>query len=98
MIGWTSNMPPRREEYFADKLVVIAGGSSGIGLALAKKLSNLRAKTIVLSDKADSVSTALAQLSGSGQTVDGYVCDIGSPEAVAESCAQISAKHGAPDI
>jgi short-subunit dehydrogenase len=91
-------MSPRREDHFAGKLVVITGGTSGIGLALAKELLNLRARIVVLADKADSVSSAVAQLIGTGRTVDGYVCDIGSPEAVAETCARISTQHGAPDI
>jgi short-subunit dehydrogenase len=93
-----TNMPPRREDHFAGKLVVITGGTSGIGLALAKELLNLRARTVVLSDKADSVSSAIAQLNGTGRAVEGYVCDVGSPEAVAEVCARISTKYGAPDI
>jgi short-subunit dehydrogenase len=91
-------MPPRREDHFADKLVVITGGTSGIGLALAKEFLKLRARTVVLADKPESVASAVAQLSGTGRTVDGYVCDIGSPEAVAETCERISAKHGTPDI
>jgi len=91
-------MPPRREDHFADKLVVITGGTSGIGLALAKKFLNLRARVAVLADKAGSVSSAVAQLSGDDRTVDGYVCDIGWAEAVVDTCERISAKHGAPDI
>src|SRR5205814_10002445 len=71
---------------------------SGIGFALAKELLNRRARTVVLSDKADSVSTAVALLAGDNRAVDGYVCDIGSADSVIEACALVLAKHGVPDI
>ena len=87
-----------REEYFAAKLVLITGGTSGIGLALAKELARLNAEIIVLSDKAWSVSAATAQLSSSGHSIHGYVCDIGVAEDVADTCSRILQKHGPPDI
>lgn len=89
---------PARADHFAGKLIVITGGTSGIGLALAKRFSELAARTIVLADKPESVSAAVAELGAGGGTVEGYVCDVGSPEAVTQTCAQISAKHGTPDI
>src|ERR1043165_372555 len=89
---------PARTESFAGKLVVITGGTSGIGFALARKFLELRARTILIADKPDSVSAALAQLKDEGRAAEGYVCDVGSPDAVRQTCAEISAKHGAPDI
>src|SRR5215212_953413 len=86
------------EGYFAAKLIVITGGTSGIGLALAEKFLQCNAKVVVLSDKADSVATALARLAGEGRAVHGYICDIGIPQAVTEACARLLAAHGAPDI
>src|SRR5262245_24492163 len=88
----------RPNDYFAGKLVVITGGTSGIGFALAKELSNRQARTVVLSDKAASVASAVKELGKEGRAVDGYVCDIGSPQSVTEACALVVAKHGAPDI
>src|ERR1041385_1642996 len=90
-------MSRRPDDYFAGKLVVITGGSSGIGFALAGELSRRGAKVVILSDKPDSVARALAQLQ-SGASVHGYVCDIGVVENVAETCARVVATHGAPDI
>jgi short-subunit dehydrogenase len=91
-------MRRRHDDYFAAKLIVITGGTSGIGLALAEELSRRNARIVVLADKADSVSNAVTQLGGSGGSVHGYVCDIGSAESVAETCANVLATHGVPDI
>jgi short-subunit dehydrogenase len=88
----------RPNDYFAGKLVVITGGTSGIGFALAEELLNRQARTIVLSDKAATVASAVEALGGDSRIVDGYVCDIGSPQSVTDACRQVLAKHGAPDI
>lgn len=91
-------MPRRHEDYFAAKLVVITGGTSGIGFALAEELLRRNAKVVVLADRAESVSSAMAQLAGGGRDVHGHVCDVGIAEDVTETCARIVAAHGAPDI
>jgi|SRR5215213_1830701 len=93
-----SFMRRRNDDYFAGKLVVITGGTSGIGLALAEELCRRKAHIVVLADKADSVSAAVAQLGGAERAAHGYVCDIGSPATVTETCAHVLATHGAPDI
>src|SRR5690242_9453539 len=91
-------MTRRSGAYFAGKLVVVTGGTSGIGFALAEELLRRQARVVVLSDKPQSVSAALAKLRAGGGTVDGYVCDIGARSSVAETCAQICAAHGTPDV
>lgn len=88
----------RHDDFFAGKLIVITGGTSGIGFALAHELSRRKAKIVVMADKPDSVASALAQLGGNDRSIHGYVCDIGASEDVAETCARIVATHGAPDI
>jgi len=91
-------MRRRPEGFFAGKLIVITGGTSGIGFALAEELIRHNAQVIVLADKPDSVSRTLAQLEGIGRSIHGYVCDIGVPGSVTETCARIFEGHGVPDI
>src|SRR5437016_4047075 len=88
----------RRPDFFAAKLIVITGGTSGIGLALAHELSRRRAKVIVVADKAESILRALTELRASDYPVDGYMCDIGNADQVTETCSRILDEHGIPDI
>ena len=93
-----STRTSRHNDYFAGKLVVITGGTSGIGFALAKELLNRQARAVVLSDKAATVSSAVEQLAEDSWIVDGYVCDIGSAQSVSEACALVLANMECPDI
>jgi short-subunit dehydrogenase len=88
----------RRESYFASKLVLITGGTSGIGLALANALGALGARIVVLADKAGSVARAGAELSAQGFAAHAYVCDVGVPESVTETARIVLAVDGVPDI
>src|SRR3982751_4120955 len=92
------DMRRRHKDFFAAELVVITGGTSGIGLALAHELSRRRAKVVVLADKAESVSRTLTELRVGNDPVYGYVCDVGAADQVTETCARIVAEHGVPDI
>jgi len=91
-------MRRRPEGFFAGKLIIITGGTSGIGFALAEELIRRDAKLIVLADKADSISRAVAQLGGGSRSIHGYVCDVGLADKVIETCARILETHGVPDI
>lgn len=87
-----------RESYFVSKLVVITGGTSGIGLALATELGGLGARIVLLADKEASVSRACADLSARGIAAQAFVCDVGVPESVTDACGRVLAVHGVPDI
>ena len=91
-------MQRHHDKQFASKLVVITGGTSGIGFALAEELSRRHARIVILADQAVSVANALAQLSRSGRVIHGYACDVGKVESVSQTCAQVAATHGTPDI
>lgn len=87
-----------RESFFASKLVVITGGTSGIGFALAAELGRLGARIVVLADKEASVARAGAELAARGIAAQGIVCDVGVPDSVADACGRVVATHGTPDI
>jgi len=63
-------MPPEKD--FDNKRVIIVGGSSGIGLAVAEKVALLGAEVVIVSSKAERVQEAIKSIGGEarGQAVD----------------------------
>ena len=61
-----------RENGFENKRVVIIGGSSGIGLAVAEEAASQGAEVVVVSSKAERVQEAIRSIGGDarGQAVD----------------------------
>ena len=61
-----------RENGFENKRVVIIGGSSGIGLAVAEEAASQGAEVVVVSSKAERVQEAIRSIGGKarGQVVD----------------------------
>src|SRR2546427_5683512 len=63
-------MPPEKD--FDNKRVVIVGGSSGIGLAVAEKVALQGADVVIVSSNAERVQEAIRSIGGKarGQAVD----------------------------
>jgi NAD(P)-dependent dehydrogenase (short-subunit alcohol dehydrogenase family) len=71
-------------EYFQDKVAVVTGGASGIGLALADAMLSYRAKQIILADfNEDNLNRETARLKAvySGQVL-GIHCNVTKEEEV----------------
>ena len=64
-----------RENGFKNKRVVIVGGSSGIGFAVAEEAASQGAEVVIVSSKAERVQESIQSIGGDaqGQAVD--VCD-----------------------
>ena len=65
-------------EYYRDKVAVVTGGASGVGLALAETMLSYGAKQVVLADFNDAnLNRETARLNGThGGTVLGLHCDV----------------------
>jgi short-subunit dehydrogenase len=87
-----------QKSHFFQKLAIVTGGSAGIGLAVAAELHRLNARVVIIADRAPGVERAISSLGGRSSAVDGYVCDIGTPESVMKVSAEILAAQGVPDI
>jgi len=88
----------RLAPYFSGKTVLVTGGSSGIGLALAERLGQVGAKLLLLSSAAAENAAAVERLAAAGSMVAGVVCDIGDSAQVATMHETVLLNHGCPDI
>jgi NAD(P)-dependent dehydrogenase (short-subunit alcohol dehydrogenase family) len=68
-----------RENGFENKRVVIIGGSSGIGLAIAEKVTLQGAEVVIVSSKAERVQEAIQSIGGN---VRGEAVDVSDEKAV----------------
>jgi NAD(P)-dependent dehydrogenase (short-subunit alcohol dehydrogenase family) len=73
---------------FANKTVLVTGGTSGIGLASAQRLMQEGAKVIVTGSRAQSIESARAVLGAQAHYVQN---DAGNPGAVADLVAAVKA-------
>lgn len=77
------------------RLAVVTGGASGIGLATSRRLAAEGCRVAVLDIDGDAAKEAAASLSGFGT---GYACDVTDEQQVAEVAQQITSELGAPEV
>src|SRR5262245_38711697 len=64
------------------KTVVVTGGASGIGLALAERFAEERMNVVLADLEETALARAVAQLADAGINVMGVVTDVSRPESV----------------
>ncbi len=77
-----------------DKVALVTGAASGIGLAIAKRLAEEGMAVGILDINGDAAASAAAEIRAAGGRADAEACDITSPEAVKAAVAAIEAKLG----
>jgi NAD(P)-dependent dehydrogenase (short-subunit alcohol dehydrogenase family) len=84
------------------RVAVITGGSTGLGLAMAREFAASGASVAILARKADVLATAKAEIQkAAGKTnakVEGYSCDVSKAAPIAETWKKIEADFGKVDI
>lgn len=80
---------------FADKVVIVTGGSSGIGLAIAQELASQGAKIIITGRKPDKLDQAVAMLGNGAEGVRAEMSDLADLDRL---YAHVQAKHGRLDL
>lgn len=80
---------------FNNKVAVITGGNSGIGLATAKELSRRGAKVVISGRDGRSLTEAAAAIGGETLAVRADVSRLGDLD---ELFAQIQKRHGKIDV
>ena len=82
----------------ADKVIVITGGSRGLGLALAREFSRDRAKVALLARDRDELERAVADLHASGAEATTWTCDVQRDQDVEETISAIGREYGRIDV
>lgn len=82
---------------FKDKVVLVTGGGSGIGFAIAKMFLSYGAQVYIASRKADRIESALTELKQYGNA-QGFVLDIREIEQVQAAAERIKKECGKCDI
>ncbi len=83
---------------FDNKVVLITGGSAGIGLATAELFGSLGARVAICGTKADKLARAAAALRDKGITVFSQTCDVADSASLASFARCAEAALGPIDI
>ncbi len=78
-----------------NKVAVITGGTTGIGLATARAFADAGATVIVTGRNPETLAQARAELAGRAEVI---ASDAGDPAAIADLFATVKAKHGRLDV
>lgn len=80
------------------KVVLITGGSKGIGLACAEAFAAEGARVAIASRSGENLATARAALSSKGHPVEGFEADLRRPEAAVRLATEVEGKLGPIDV
>jgi NAD(P)-dependent dehydrogenase (short-subunit alcohol dehydrogenase family) len=80
------------------KVVLITGGSSGIGKAAAFKIAEAGAITIIVARDMEKINETIAEAAARGLTLIAYSADVSNEEQCAEMITKINAEHGGVDL
>ena len=81
-----------------NKVVLITGGSSGIGLATAHKIAAAGATTLIVARDADKLAQAKKEIETKGHKVVTYSADVSDASQCAELVKRVLDAHGGVDI
>jgi NAD(P)-dependent dehydrogenase (short-subunit alcohol dehydrogenase family) len=85
-------------ESLRDRVVVITGGSRGLGFALAEDLARGGALVTIAGRDAATVERARDLLAAQGLDVDGMACDVRNQTEAEALIARAEARHGRVDV
>jgi NAD(P)-dependent dehydrogenase (short-subunit alcohol dehydrogenase family) len=81
-----------------NKIVLITGGSSGIGLATARKVAAAGATTIIVARDPEKLAAARKSIEADGFKVIAYSADVTDAAQCADLVTKLVAEHGGVDI
>jgi 2-hydroxycyclohexanecarboxyl-CoA dehydrogenase len=82
----------------SERVVVVTGGGSGIGLAISERLSADDHPVAVFDRDGDAAAAAAEKISGGGGTALGLVVDVTDRAGIASGVAEVRSKLGRPTV
>lgn len=97
---WMARQAVRRSRWFeyADKSVIVTGGSRGLGLVLARELVAAGARVSICARTEADIRVAVEKLQTPGSHVFGAVCDVRDQNAVQSFVDRTISEHGGVDV
>jgi citronellol/citronellal dehydrogenase len=86
-----------REDAFADKVIIITGGGSGIGRCTAHELASLGAQVVITGRKAEKLALVEDEIIQDGGLIRSIVCDIRDEQQVKDTIATVIKDFGRID-
>ncbi len=80
------------------KIVIVTGGTRGIGYEIVKTFSEYKAKVILFGSKKESALSAIQKLNEEGVKAEGYYPNLNNYEEISEVIAKIHNTYGRIDI
>ncbi len=81
-----------------DKIVVVTGGSSGIGHATALKLAGAGAVVVIIARDPEKLAATKQEIADAGGQCHTYSCDLSDMMAIESTAKKILAAHGTVDF
>ena len=83
---------------YEDQVVIVTGGGTGLGKAMAVEFARLGARIAVMSRKEEHREAGVAAIEAVGAKAAGIACDIRQPDAIAEAFDAVESQLGAPSV
>ncbi|MCP5144128.1 MAG: SDR family oxidoreductase [Gammaproteobacteria bacterium] len=81
-----------------DKVAVITGASSGIGLAIAKAFAEAGANVVLVARNVDRLNAAVAEVTAAGGKAEGVSADVAREADVVALFEGVAGRHGKLDL
>lgn len=88
----------RREARFSDRVVLITGAASGLGLATARRFSGEGAHLVLVDCAADALDSAVAEISSAGTKVISIEGDVSKAETAHRAVSAATETFGRIDV
>ncbi|GHC82473.1 hypothetical protein GCM10007079_23420 [Nocardiopsis terrae] len=80
------------------KVVLVTGGSRGLGLQLAREFGARGATVVICARGREHLDRAVADLTGRGVRAHGVACDVTDPERTTALLAEVDERYGRLDV